>query len=120
MNKIKSLIKFAEGKTFSYCDHSEKEQLHKLGKAALKELAKALGLSNFDVRSNKAGIACSGEVTLHDERFYLQISPSSCCPPVLLRSCEGRKDYTGGRNMFYKLSEISEPHFIEQIKRFLV
>lgn len=38
MKKIKSLINFANGKTFSYCDCDEKQKLHRLGKAALKRL----------------------------------------------------------------------------------
>jgi hypothetical protein len=45
---------------------------------ALKALADALRLSSgeFDLRSNKGGIAVSGEVTLHGDDLYVQVSQS--------------------------------------------
>jgi hypothetical protein len=50
-------------------------------------------------------IAVSGEITLHHDRVYIQV-----CQPatghdsgILIRSCKGRKDYTGGRNHFAPL-----------------
>ena len=55
-------------------------------------------------------IAVSGEVTLHGEHLYLQI-----CQPatgadsgILIRTCQGRKDYTGGRNNFLPLSWLDQ------------
>jgi hypothetical protein len=41
-----------------------------------RQLATALRLraGSFDLRSNKAGIAMSGEVTLHHARVYIQVS----------------------------------------------
>src|SRR5271165_6273454 len=51
-------------------------------------------------------IAVSGEITLHHERLYVQV-----CQPatgsdsgILIRSCKGRADYTGGPNNFVPLS----------------
>jgi hypothetical protein len=50
-------------------------------------------------------IAVSGEITLHHDDIYIQV-----CQPatgadsgILIRTCEGRRDYTGGRNHFAPL-----------------
>jgi hypothetical protein len=89
-------------------DEDQKRAFHATGRKRLQALAKALAFepSSFDLRSNLAGIAVSGEVTLHHERLYVQI-----CQPatgsdsgILIRTCKGRKDYTGGRNNFAPLS----------------
>ena len=47
----------------------------------------------------------SGEITLHHDTVYIQVSQSSMGPEngVLIRTCEGRRDYTGGRNHFAPL-----------------
>lgn len=90
--------------------YEEKEAFHREGKRVLRALAKALGLApgTFNVRSNKGGIAVSGEVTLHADNFYLQIS-QSCLGPggeILLRTCKNQKDYTGGPNNFLPASAL--------------
>lgn len=84
-----------------------KEDFHKQGQVFLKGLAMALGLvaGTYEVRSNKGGIAVSGEVTLHSEDIYLQLSESSTGPgvQVLYRTCNGRKDYCGHQNRFARM-----------------
>lgn len=81
---------------------SVKDKFHSHGKAFLKELAKALGLSTqqFDISSNRGGPAVSGEVTLHADSVYISLSESCTSRGVgmLYRSCKGRKDYSGGTN----------------------
>ena len=59
----------------------------------------------FDLRCNAGGVAVSGEITLHYDTVYIQVSQSSMGPEngVLIRTCEGRRDYTGGRNHFAPL-----------------
>ena len=93
-------------------DDAQKRSFHATGRKRLKHLAEALGLEPgcFDLRSNRGGIAVSGEVTLHAEHLYVQI-----CQPatgadsgILIRTCEGRKDYTGGRNNFAPLSLLDD------------
>ena len=80
---------------------AQKRSFHATGRKRLKALAAALGLEAgaYDVRSNLGGIAVSGEATLHGQNLYVQI-----CQPatghdsgILIRTCEGRKDYTGRR-----------------------
>ncbi len=67
---------------------------------ALSELANDLGLSQADysIRTNKAGIAVAGDVTLHHERIYVTLGAYAGQMLGLARSCKGRKDYTGGGN----------------------
>ena len=78
----------------------------------LKRLAKELGLSDrtYDIRSNMGGPAVSGEVTLHGEDIYVQVSQSSGGPRmgILFRTCESRKDYSGGTNYFGHIFELED------------
>ncbi len=91
---------------------AQKRSFHATGRKRLKALATALGLEagTYDVRSNLGGIAVSGEATLHGENIYVQI-----CQPatgwdsgILIRTCQGRKDYTGGANHFAPLSRLDD------------
>lgn len=100
---------------------ARKEQFHRQGKSFLKKIAAAIGLpaGSFDIRSNKAGMACSGEVTLHGEHIYIQLSESCMGPGLqaLFRTCNGRKDYTGGANNFAKLESMSNDDCAGFIRR---
>lgn len=73
---------------------------HSKGKAVLRAVAKELGLQSgsYDIRSNLGGVAVSGEMTLHGERIYISLSDMG----FMYRSCQGRKDYTGGANHWMK------------------
>ncbi|NCC22563.1 MAG: hypothetical protein EOM26_08880 [Alphaproteobacteria bacterium] len=90
----------------------QKRSFHVTGMKRLRALAKALGFraGTFDVRSNCGGIAVSGEVTLHHERLYVQISQpcTGADSGILIRICQGRRDYTGGRNHFAPLSLLDD------------
>ena len=56
-----------------------KRRFHSAARTRLRHLAAELGFSrtSFDLRSNKGGIAVSGEITLHHEHVYIQV-----CQPV--------------------------------------
>jgi hypothetical protein len=89
-----------------------KGRFHSQGRAKLRALATELGLpvGSYDIRSNKGGIAVSGEVTLHGERVYVQIA-QSCIGRgmgILIRKCNGRKDYIGARNHWLPLDRLSD------------
>jgi hypothetical protein len=99
---------------YSSCSYEpdRKRRFHTVARARLRRLAAELGFppASFDLRSNQGGIAVSGEITLHHERVYVQV-----CQPatradtgILIRTCEGRRDYTGGRNNFAPLSMLDE------------
>jgi hypothetical protein len=68
-----------------------------MGRRVLRAIAAELGLQSgtFDIRSNLGGTAVAGEITLHGEHIYIQFSEGDS---FMYRSCEGRKDYTGGAN----------------------
>jgi hypothetical protein len=89
-------------------DPEAKRAFHREARAALAALARALGLvaGDFDLRVNAGGIAVSGEVTLHAETFYVQISCGLMGPgrEILYRRCNGRRDYCGDRNHFADIS----------------
>ena len=66
--------------------------------------------------SRHAGVAVSGEITLHSDWLYIQVSQSvmgSNCG-ILFRSCDGRRDYVGGVNNFAPLDLLHQP---EQLVR---
>lgn len=94
----------------SYNEHN-KARFHRLGNRILQDLAELFGLqpNQFDLRSNMAGIAVSGEVTLHSDGLYIQFS-QSCVRglEILYRSCKHRKDYTGGPNCWLPWSALED------------
>ena len=94
-------------------DGEQKKAFHRQARIALRALAKELRLSpnSFDVRSCVGGVAVSGEIILHGETIYIQV-----CQPatgadsgILIRTCEGRRDYEGGRNHLAPLSLLDRP-----------
>lgn len=92
-------------------DLADKKAFHRQAKKRLKLLAEALGLdpADYDLRSNPAGIAVSGEITLHADWIYVQVSQGwSERTGILFRSCQSRQDYTGGQNHFAPLEMLDE------------
>jgi hypothetical protein len=89
-----------------------KQKAHAAAKKILRDFAvDVLGLNTkqFEVRSNMAGIAVSGEVTLYTDAFgddgkgiYIQVGQSSLGRghSIMFRTMKHRKDYTGGHNNF--------------------
>lgn len=89
--------------TIRYCyDENSKRRKASMYKAQLRKVAVALGLDKdeFDLRFNPGGIAVWGEVTLHTDSLYIQAS-HGCDLGVLVRTCCGRKDYSGGMNHWF-------------------
>lgn len=88
-------------------DPEQKRQFHLTACARLRELAAALRLppSGYHLRSHAGGIAVSGEITLHSDDVYVQVSQpfGGFDSGVLIRTCRGRCDYVGGRNHFAPL-----------------
>lgn len=125
MDALTSLSRLPRGiNSYTSRGHLAKRQMHSAGRAFLQRLARDLGLQTHqcDIRSNVAGIAVSGEVTLHADRLYVQIS-ESCIggrvgPVAMYRTCNGRQDYCGGTNHFRSLGEISRdyPRFLAECR----
>lgn len=105
---------------YSEAAAERKKAFHREGKKFLASVAADLGLqkSDYDLRSNVAGIAVAGEVTLHTDTFYLQLCESIMGRgfSVLHRSCKHRKDYTGGSNNFVAVEALEQT---ERYTRFL-
>jgi hypothetical protein len=94
-------------------DGEQKKSFHRQARVALRALAEELRFpeASYDLRSNRGGVAVSGEITLHHDRVYVQV-----CQPatgadsgILIRICEGRRDYEGGRNHLVPLSLLDHP-----------
>ena len=105
----KSFVKLASGTAISYNEEA-KHQFATQGKKVLKAIAESMGLvkGTYDIRWNPGGPAVSGEVTLHGESIYVQLS-QTCLGldyGFMYRSCKGRKDYTGGTNRWAKWDEL--------------
>ena len=90
----------------------QKRCFHATARARLRKLAATLGFAaaSYDLRNNEAGVAISGEITLHHERVYIQVSQSAMGfdSGILIRRCQGRRDYTGGRNHLAPLSLLDD------------
>lgn len=79
-----------------------KREFLRVAKQMAIHLAARLGLNEdqYDVRVNKAGIAVSGDVTLHTDTHYIHLTQFAGIleKGFLVRACKGRKDFVGGRN----------------------
>jgi hypothetical protein len=90
----------------------QKRRFHATARARLRKLADALDFApdTYDLRNNEAGPAVSGEIILHHARVYIQVCQSAMGNDsgILVRTCRGRRDYTGGRNHFAPLSMLDD------------
>ena len=102
---------FRWDRSCSYDEH-QKKRFHTTARARLKKLAAELGLrpGSYDIRSNKAGVAVSGEITLHHEHAYIQVGQFglSSGHGILIRTCKDRKDLTGGPNHVLGLAMLDD------------
>ncbi len=90
--------------------NADKVKFHKESKKLLKAIADILNITDYDLRSNMAGPAVSGEITLHSDNLYLQLSCNGFNgeTSILYRSCNGKKDYTGGQNNFITVARLKD------------
>lgn len=94
-------------------DAQAKRAFHREARSALRVAARHLGLDldQYDLRSNFAGPAVSGEITLHGDEIYVQVS-IPCIRPgreVMFRRCKGRQDYLGMSNHFCDIAVLAAP-----------
>jgi hypothetical protein len=100
---------------------ARKETLHRTGRTWLRQLAKELGMQpgSYDVRSNKGGIAVSGEVTLHADTLYVQLSESCITGgpgvDIMYRTCRGRSDYSGSSNNFAAMAKLADADNLDRL-----
>jgi hypothetical protein len=99
----------------------QKQSFHRTARCRLRQLADILGWmpASYDLRNNQGGIAVSGEITLHHEHLYIQVSQPATGHDtgILIRTCESRRDYHGGRNHFASLSLLDDlPALAERVR----
>ena len=111
LGKTPMLIALAK-RGVSY-DADAKTTFHAEGRKAIKRLAAALGLArgSHQVRSCQGGIAVAGEIILHSDQIYVQLSIGLMGRghDVMFRRVEGRNDYTGGPNHWASIDELLDP-----------
>ncbi len=92
-------------------DTDAKKLFHSEARRALLNLAEALGCekADYNLRSNMAGPAVSGVVTLHSDELYVQDSCEGHGRGILYRRCRDRSDYLGLRNWYAPLVELTNP-----------
>lgn len=93
-------------------DADAKRTFHTEARRALKRLAAALQLADgaYEVRVCTGGPAVSGEVILHADELYVQVSIGGYGRgEILFRRCRGRSDYAGERNHWARMAELLEP-----------
>jgi hypothetical protein len=101
-----------------------KKHFHATARARLRQLAAALRFprGTYDVRSNMGGTAVSGEATLHHDTVYVQVCQSVMGPSrsILIRTCESRRDYTGGANHFAPIDLLDDiPALAQAVRKVL-
>lgn len=96
----------------SYDAHA-KQAFHREAKSALRIAARHLGLDpgEYDLRSNTAGPAVSGDIILHAEEIYILVSIPGfgIGREVMFRRCQSRSDYHGGSNHFCDIAVLADP-----------
>lgn len=94
-------------------DPEAKRAFHREARSALRVAARHLGFEpdQYDLRSNPAGPAVSGEITLHADAIYVQVALSAMGRgrEVMFRRCKGRQDYLGDRNHLCDIAVLADP-----------
>lgn len=117
MSKLAEIMK----QDLSYNETGKKE-FHNEGKRVLKLLAEKMGLSNndYNLQSALGGIAVSGDVILHTDDLYVNISQiQRSNPKFLYRTCNNRKDYSGHENNWEEIDSLSDEKIDEFSKKLM-
>lgn len=109
VTRIKKLVRLLKTPGSLSYNHENKEFFLRAGADLLRYVAVRMGLQpdQYEVRTNRGGIAVSGEVTLHADHVYFQLS-QSCTGNTrqLVRGCRSMKDYTGDANQWFLLHDL--------------
>lgn len=109
--EIARLAVFAATAQFSYHGANKEIFLRETQRLA-RHLANELELAegSFDVRVNRAGIACSGDVTLHSQHLYVSLGAETDFGQgrvFMFRGCRSRRDYVGLGNQWARWVELA-------------
>ncbi len=109
--KTSEFCRFVLSHSFSY-NYFCKELFLREARSFLRRLAKDLRLApdSFEIRTNRGGIAGSGEVILHHDHVYIFVDEGvnfGQGKAFYWRTCEDRKDFTGGTNRWVTFAELA-------------
>ncbi len=109
--EIARLAVFAATATLSYHGANKEIFLRETQRLA-QHLAVALELADgsYDVRVNRAGIACSGEIVLHAEHLYVCLGAEidfGQGRAFMFRGCRSRRDFVGLGNQWARWTELA-------------
>ena len=103
----------------AYNGSEQKDAFHRAARAFLKKVAAALQLpsGSFDIRTNEGGIAVAGETHLHGETINAWLSNGAFGGEtyLLYRSCNGRKDHSGGANHTVDIKDLCDERAQSQV-----
>jgi len=96
-----------------------KEGFRRAGLVFARRLAEAIP-GGAEIRYNPGGIAVSGDFTVHGDRVYVSFNADAICGlGILVRTCKGRGDYTGGPNMWFPLDALYQLDGEERLMAFV-
>ena len=103
-------------------DAVAKDLFHADGRRAMRNLAHALTLpeGSYTIRSNRSDPSVSGEITLHGEEVWVQLSLGALGPEneVSFRRVRGQHDLLGDRRRFAAIRELLNPaRFADHLRR---
>lgn len=86
----------------------------------MREIVREFKIGAYSLRTNKGGLAVSGEVTLHTNTIYIQASQKLFQKGIqlLVRQCEGQRDYCGKVNYYHEFDQ-GRDHLEELISRLI-
>ena len=111
------LAAFKGGCNYNYAG---KEAFKRAGMKFLRDTVKVLGWvkDTYDIRYNAGGIAVSGDCRLHADSVYVTFNADDFSGMgILIRTCGGREDYTGGRNQYVSFENLTVERFAEIVAR---
>ncbi len=100
-----------------------KSEFRKKGMSYFRKLKKLLPEAiALDVHYNAAGIACSGDFTFmgmmeEGKGFYISFNLDGICKNIMIRQISHMKDYTGGVNCWFKVSDLHDMEKVAQYCR---
>jgi hypothetical protein len=96
----------------------EKKALGQALKGVLRAVGKGEGwqAGEFEVRYNPGGSAVKGDGTLHGPDLYVSVSPDGAGPGVLVRNCQGTRDFQGGPNGWMSWNTFLEAENADQLR----
>lgn len=100
--QVAVLARFVQGNSFGYHPQNKSVFLHNTARLA-ERIAQDLELApgSYDIRTNRGGIAVSGDVHLQSNSLYVSFTADSefCgAKRFMFRRCRSRKDYVGLQN----------------------